>query len=289
MSYTDPSGEITVAAAALIGAGIAVLTNGVINSFNHEPFFQGVLRAGFNGFFMGAFANGIGFAAGSFTNVGNQIAFQTTAHAVLGGVMTHSSGGKFIHGFISGAAGSLFATATGNALSNVKNVYLHAGGMALAGGFGGGIASEISGGNFWDGFRNGLISAGLNHAAHYGYNVVKTVNEFKRMLVKANITPSGKPTYSIKYIKDMIEIIPLLKDWYERGGSPKIYKYKANNNDMGAYDLRTKDISLNFLNIKTNFELASTILHESFHAYQDVFGIIDNVISIYGPYSRYSP
>ncbi len=33
---------------------------------------------------------------------------------------------------------------------------------ALMGGFG----SEITGGNFWDGVRNGVISSGLNHLMH---------------------------------------------------------------------------------------------------------------------------
>ncbi len=285
LSYTDPSGEITVAAAALIGAGIAVLTNGVINSFNHEPFFQGVLRAGFNGFFMGAFANGIGFAAGSFTNVGNQIAFQTTAHAVLGGVMTHSSGGKFIHGFISGAAGSLFATATGNALSNVKNVYLHAGGMALAGGFGGGIASEISGGNFWDGFRNGLISAGLNHAAHTVYNTATTAITIKKMLIKHGYKAKGIPTYTHKYIKDMINKIPYLKEWYENGGSPD-YDWTNKGNFKGEYFNGKVYFQALFLN--SNYDLLSTAFHEFYHASQTYSGLTATLVKQYGQVTEFS-
>ena len=32
--------------------------------------------------------------------------------------------------------------------------------------FAGGLASAVAGGNFWDGFRTGAISAGLNHALH---------------------------------------------------------------------------------------------------------------------------
>jgi hypothetical protein len=35
-----------------------------------------------------------------------------------------------------------------------------------AGGLGGGISSKLAGGTFEDGFRNGLISAGLNHGLH---------------------------------------------------------------------------------------------------------------------------
>jgi hypothetical protein len=38
--------------------------------------------------------------------------------------------------------------------------------MILAGGLTGGISAEMAGGNFWAGARQGLITAGLNHAAH---------------------------------------------------------------------------------------------------------------------------
>ena len=35
-----------------------------------------------------------------------------------------------------------------------------------SGGLSGGIGSVIAGGNFWQGMRQGLITSGLNHAAH---------------------------------------------------------------------------------------------------------------------------
>lgn len=38
--------------------------------------------------------------------------------------------------------------------------------MIVAGGLSGGISSSIAGGNFWKGMRQGLITAGLNHAMH---------------------------------------------------------------------------------------------------------------------------
>ncbi|MCC3214761.1 hypothetical protein LIV57_05725 [Chryseobacterium sp. X308] len=36
----------------------------------------------------------------------------------------------------------------------------------------GGISSTIAGGNFWDGFRQGIITSGLNHLGHLGGNTV---------------------------------------------------------------------------------------------------------------------
>lgn len=43
-------------------------------------------------------------------------------------------------------------------------------GTTGVGGLSGGISAKIMGGNFWDGARNGAISAGLNHAYHTGHN-----------------------------------------------------------------------------------------------------------------------
>lgn len=36
----------------------------------------------------------------------------------------------------------------------------------VTGGLGVGISSTIAGGNFWDGFRQGIITSGLYHVAH---------------------------------------------------------------------------------------------------------------------------
>lgn len=36
------------------------------------------------------------------------------------------------------------------------------------------------GGNFWDGARNGAISAGLNHAMHYGHMELSGVNQLAK-------------------------------------------------------------------------------------------------------------
>ncbi|MGN7864118.1 hypothetical protein [Chryseobacterium sp. 22458] len=48
--------------------------------------------------------------------------------------------------------------------------------MLTMGGLSGGISSTIAGGNFWDGFRQGIITSGLNHLGHLGGNkIVKKV------------------------------------------------------------------------------------------------------------------
>ena len=76
--------------------------------------------------------------------------------------------GTFWQGFASGAAASLISGAVGGVcgLKNVPEAWAKAA-MIAAGGIAGGVSSKIAGGEFIDGFCNGLISAGLNHALHY--------------------------------------------------------------------------------------------------------------------------
>jgi len=40
--------------------------------------------------------------------------------------------------------------------------------MIATGGLSGGISVHVSGGSFWAGVRQGVISSGLNHAMHMG-------------------------------------------------------------------------------------------------------------------------
>ncbi len=181
------------------------------------------------------------------------------------------------------AAGSMIAFGTGKLLGNVKKAYLQAGGMIFAGGVGGGVASVVGGGKFWDGFRNGLISAGLNHAMHYVYNTVQRTITIKQMLIDAGYKVRGIPTFTVKYIKDMIHKIPLLQEWYEKAGSPKIFKYSSSNDTAAAYyDRGDKSISVNFFWSDNNYRLLSNLFHEMFHGYQWESGFTDMVIKKYG-------
>lgn len=87
--------------------------------------------------------------------------------------MSEIEGGAFISGFASGAVSSL----VGSAFSSTGNTTLSNGSkfssttsfkamMIAAGGVAGGISSTIAGGDFWSGMKQGIITAGLNHAMH---------------------------------------------------------------------------------------------------------------------------
>ena len=162
LTYTDPSGEIIVP--ILIGAAIGLLTNGINNSINNDPFFQGAGRAALIGGISGAFSFGVGQAVTG-VNGFAKLGLHALAHGHLGGIMSTINGGTYGQGFLSGAAGSLIG---GGANSLLQNAGLgwQAIGTVGSGALAGKIAAEIAGGNFWDGARNGAISAGLNHAYH---------------------------------------------------------------------------------------------------------------------------
>lgn len=162
--YTDPSGEFFIP--MLIGAAISVITNGVTNVVNDRSFFDGAGTAALIGGIGGAFSFGIGQAAQGMSGFG-QVAFQTSAHGYLGGMMSGLNGNSYGSGFLSGAFGSLAATGTGILLQNAGKG-TQALGIVGSGAISGGVGAEIAGGDFWDGFRNGAISSGLNHGIHSG-------------------------------------------------------------------------------------------------------------------------
>jgi hypothetical protein len=72
-------------------------------------------------------------------------------------MMSVGKGGGFGSGFLSGGVSSGISSATSGWSPT---------GMIAAGGVSGGIGSAIGGGSFWDGLGQGLITSGLNHAAH---------------------------------------------------------------------------------------------------------------------------
>ncbi|BDD00155.1 RHS repeat-associated core domain-containing protein [Persicobacter psychrovividus] len=168
----DPGGEAIITS-MLIGVAISVATNGISNSFNGNNFWDGAGKAAIFGAIGGAASFGIGqmIVGIPATGAGSMSAFgkgtlQAFMHGHVGGVMNLAQGGEYIHGFASGAMGSAASSAIGGIKVNPKNIYWQKAGLIAAGGLVGGVSSEIAGGEFADGFRNGLISSGLNHAAH---------------------------------------------------------------------------------------------------------------------------
>lgn len=166
LKYNDPSGELLITA-MLIGAAVGVLTNGINNTINGQGFFEGAGSAALFGAISGAVSFGIGNLGTSLLKEGvNKLVVagvKATLHGLSGATMSMVQGGgpqDALAGFASGFIGSAIASGVGG-LTGQNTVA-----MIASAGLGGGIAAEISGGKFADGFRNGVIAAGLNHALH---------------------------------------------------------------------------------------------------------------------------
>ena len=159
LRYTDPDGEFIVP--AIIGAAISVVTNGISNISNHKSFFDGAGKAAVIGAISGAVSSGIGHMATDMANGGvNRIlvaGIQAVAHGYSGAFFSALSGGSVLSGFASGGLSSVVSSVP---LGSGDGVVLLKGAVA------GGIGSSVSGGNFWSGVRQGLITSGLNHLAH---------------------------------------------------------------------------------------------------------------------------
>ncbi|QTD36385.1 VCBS repeat-containing protein [Polaribacter batillariae] len=265
LKYTDQSGELFIVA-ALIGALISVTTNGIINLIDGRPFFQGAGLAALTGAIGGVFAKAIGTAVQGLKGI-LKVGVQAVAHGHLGGMMSLAMGGDYFSGFAAGAVGSAIGHYALKGLESAgASNFWKAAGTITAGSLSGGVGSVITGGKFWDGFRNGAISSSLNHVAH----MVKNRLTIKQMLKRAGYAASGKATASLDYVKKMIEKIPELKKIYKQGKTPKIFVESNNRSNPyyhpgGHFVVLTKNVFVN------NFRLLSTSFHEFNHAFQYKF------------------
>lgn len=186
LMYNDASGEFffgflaawglstlwaTVATGAIIGAAVgatsytvSLAVTGNLGMWNPG----GVLKAILFGSVSGAAAAGIGsiFAAAAKT-FGNAI-LQAGAHGLSQGILGSVQGQNFVNSGISGLLGSLGASGWGVMMQKVglSQISQSAYGIIGFGALSGGIGSELTDGNFWQGAITGGVVAGLNHVMH---------------------------------------------------------------------------------------------------------------------------
>jgi len=188
--YMDVSGnELFVGTAILIGLAVGIFAKGIANMISGIPFWYGIGKSGLMGAISGAISFGIGTAAlntfGTGISIGKAV-FEAAAHAITSGVMDAIQGNFGGSGFVSGLISSLIATGIqglgelGGAFQSIdasqgigiltnfgdRNPDLLKAIMIASGGLSGGISATIAGGKFIDGFKQGLITSGLNHLAH---------------------------------------------------------------------------------------------------------------------------
>jgi len=189
LSYTDPSGEEGILTAMIIAATVNTIINGVQNTESGKPFFHGAGWAAGTGAVQGALTFGVGEVAQGLHGI-NKIAFQTLAHGHIGGLSSVANGGKYSIGFVSGGTGSLAATGTGHLLRN-QNQILQISGMIGSSALIAGGTSQLYGGNFWIGFRNGLISSATNHALHWAVSAIGFNPTYKKALALRGANPAA--------------------------------------------------------------------------------------------------
>lgn len=274
LRYTDPSGELTGAEETLIFAACIlvnrVLYNGVCNVENGQPFFQNsfqvitmtILQEGVS-YCIGEYAQGLG--AGKFL-------FQAGAHYLSGGFFTMVHGGDFHKGGMSSMVASIFSSVTDVATCNMEDGWRAVATIA-SGSISGGVTSEMMGGRFIDGFVNGLICSGLNHAMHLvvGPDDPPSPAEMKervRSLVKAQL--SLNLSFSSKALFDEKS-----GQWMGKNFKFNSMKWGGNRYTGGKYKFAQKAS-----NVLKNVNRALTIYQVAESSYKYLNGDISGATAI---------
>ena len=158
ISYSDPDGDLPFLALVAIGAATGVFSNGLSNVSNGQNFFSGAGKAALWGGIGAAASFGVGAAFGATGSFGHEL-LRAGAHAASQGGISAAQGGSFWQGALSGGISSGIG-------SGIDALGGNGGHQILGGGLGGGIGSAISGGNFWQGFGQGIAVGAFNHALH---------------------------------------------------------------------------------------------------------------------------
>jgi hypothetical protein len=237
LMYTDPSGEFLIP--VLIGLFVGVIMNGINNVANGGEFWWGMGKAAVMGAVSGAISFGIGQVATSMiaakVSAVNVALFQAGAHGFTGGLMNVANGGEFMSGFASGAVSSLVASSVGSikgfqikdAAGNVTGLTpVGKAAMIASGGLSGGISSVIAGGNFWDGMRQGLITAGLNHAMHGMFGGSQGQQQKQSNSKQAEIlNPDGSQSMGAKSLRILSSMLSFDQDKTFLGKSLQVFSH----------------------------------------------------------------
>ncbi len=205
VSYSDPEGDLPFLAVVAIGAATGILSNGLVNISSDRSFFDGAGKAALWGGIGAAASAGVGAVFGASGAFGHEF-LRAGAHAVTQGGIAAAQGGSFWQGAASGGIGSGIS-------SGIAALGGTAGHQIVGGGIGGGIGSTMNGGNFWQGFGQGIAVGAFNHALHSGYSNPCINCELARALSKAKgisylealyYVTQIDVSFGIEFIKDAI-------------------------------------------------------------------------------------
>lgn len=161
-------------------------------------------------------------------------------------------------GFAAGGVGAGIATGIG--ATGIGNYYAKSAAMIGGGTLTGGVSSVIADGSFWEGARQGFITAALNHVAHA---MTKPRTTVAGIYGAGGESASGNPALKELVLKKggrMFtssvgggdgEIIAYLKEGFEKGNQLEIYGHSRGGaaavriaNKLGAMHINVSQITL---------------------------------------------
>lgn len=190
---------------------------------------------------------------------------QAGVHGYAQGILSLAQGGTFEQAFVAGALGSLGASAFSMSAGSFSESGV---GKVLFGAVSGGVGSELSGGNFWEGVVIGGMVAGLNHAMHRinGNPLRKQLrNEFEG----TGMDPDGDAIFCD--YEELIEKLPTLKTMLDKTKSTFHINDELGKGVDGKQVKETNRIDINTTELSTKLNYAYTLGHEMLHVFDSMY------------------
>ncbi|MDM1074149.1 RHS repeat-associated core domain-containing protein [Empedobacter brevis] len=148
--YNDPSGESVVA--AIIGVAIALTTHAIMNAVQGIPIWYGMGKTAAIAIGTAVVSYAVSVVSSSISSSIGKTIFQAATRDVISGISSSINGSSFFKGYITS-----FVTPQADTSSLNISPTLEYAMEVVSGGVNAGISSVISGGNFWQGARQGFI------------------------------------------------------------------------------------------------------------------------------------
>ena len=194
-------------------------------------------------------------------------------------------GGEFGSGFASGVVSSLISSVIQARVEGKNFATKYPGAfkaiMIASGGLSGGFSSTIAGGKFVDGFRQGIITSGLNHVVHSVVFQVQVKKMLNDIIKKADLNPNSKPIYTKEFLYMLLEKIEGMKQAHKSAGGKTTIKWGNAEGNTGMY-YAADYIELNPKRIFSIYRTVSVMFHELRHAWQYNSGTISRWENDYG-------
>jgi len=273
LMFNDPGGEyifgITEAffAAVVIGAMVGTASYIVNTLITGSKFtLQGFFKAEFFGAVSGAVTYGIGSAFSSTAvvsalgNVGSAVT-QALAHGLAQGLLAVVQGGDLSQAGMAATTAFVTSGLMSGLTKAAPSVTNSLAGSMVIGGAIGGITSELSGGNFWQGVAIGAIVAGMNHSLHS----INTKSEMVNIIERADHKADEPGT--IAATKDVVAKSSEMQELNIEGGIKDIEPYTQDDGKYGDYNKTTRIIRINTYTNCSLLDYVSTAYHELRHHY----------------------